>query len=187
MRKIAHFGINFLLSIGLLLLFVVIHELGHTLTARLLGDPESTFYLVRIEENSTCLGCNISDYTKISPLGNLLVSLAGLTSTSLVGLGLIFLSAWGRLPLLLQRWLVRTGLAYVFLDSLVQGLQGLLYDIEKNTWPTNVDLMDFMLLLQRFTGSSQVAMKIGLLVFFILYLAAVGLLFSRISTRAARL
>jgi hypothetical protein len=31
-----------------LVVFAVVHELGHTAPARLLGDPEATFYLVRI-------------------------------------------------------------------------------------------------------------------------------------------
>jgi hypothetical protein len=32
-----------------LLSFVVIHEVDHTVLARLLGDPDSVFYLVQID------------------------------------------------------------------------------------------------------------------------------------------
>jgi hypothetical protein len=42
----------------------------------------------------------------------------------------------------------------------VQVIQGLLYDFVQHTWPTNVDLMDAMLLLSRTTGASQVLLKV---------------------------
>jgi hypothetical protein len=54
----------------------------------------------------------------------------------------------------------------------VQVIQGLLYDFEQRTWPTNVDLMDTMLLISRATGSSQALLK-G----FLVVLAAANLVF----------
>jgi hypothetical protein len=181
MRKLLYFLLSLAFSAALLLLFVVIHETGHTLAARLLGDPDSTFYLVRIDENSACLGCNITDHNKLTPLGNLWVSLAGLASTSLTGLGLMALAALLPLSLRVRRWALGTGLAYVLLDSIVQGLQGLLYDIEAHSWPTSVDLMDVLLLLRGFTGLGQDMMKPVMFVLLCLYLAGAVLLFRRVS------
>ena len=53
-----------ILTPAFLLVFTIIHESGHTLLARLFGDPASTFYLVKIDEQGTCLGCNITDHNK---------------------------------------------------------------------------------------------------------------------------
>lgn len=40
-----------------LLALVIIHELGHTTAARLLGDPGAVFYLTDEGEQSRCIGC----------------------------------------------------------------------------------------------------------------------------------
>ena len=51
-------------------------------------------------------------------------------------------------------------------------IQGALYNIEAHTWPTNVDLMDFMLLVSQQTGAGQAILKIFLVAVAVLYLLA---------------
>jgi hypothetical protein len=150
-----------LLAPVFLLSFVVIHEVGHTVLARLLGDPDSVFYLARIDPDGegACLGCNIYDHTKLSTLGNFVVSLGGLLFTQVAALVALFLLP--RMPYRsgIRRLLAAVALGFAFLDVPVQVIQGLLYDLEQQTWPTNVDLTDAMLLLSRATGAPQVLLK----------------------------
>jgi hypothetical protein len=58
-----------------------------------------------------------------------------------------------------RRILSPTALGFALLDVPLQAIQGLLYDFEQRTWPTNVDLMDTMLAdlpgHRRFTGLAQ--------------------------------
>ena len=49
MRKALHILLILLFIPVFLVVFTVVHEVGHSLLARLLGDPNSVFYLVRIE------------------------------------------------------------------------------------------------------------------------------------------
>jgi hypothetical protein len=144
-----------------LVAFAVVHELGHTVLARLFGDPGSTFYLVQIDPGGRgyCLGCNITDHTKISPFGNLAVSLGGILFTqvtALIALGMIRFT----LPHTLgYRLFSIIALGFAFLDVPVQVAQGLLYNIERNTWPTGVDLMDAMFQISSATGAPPVMLK----------------------------
>jgi hypothetical protein len=55
----------------------------------------------------------------------------------------------------------------------------LLYDISKHVWPTNVDLMDFMLLVQDKTGADQLLLKGLLLAAALAYLAGFTCLYRR--------
>jgi hypothetical protein len=71
-----------------------------------------------------------------------------------------------------RRILSPTALGFALLDVPLQAIQGLLYDFEQRTWPTNVDLMDTMLLISRATGASQALLK-G----FLVVLAAANLVF----------
>jgi hypothetical protein len=161
--------------------FVVVHEVGHTVLARLLGDPESVFYLVQInrEDGGTCLGCNIYDPSKLSPLGNFVVSLGGLGFTQALALGALFLIHQKAIRSPLRRLLAALALSFAFLDVPVQVIQGLLYDLEQHTWPTNVDLMDAMLLIQEATGASQLPLKAILGFLALAYLSAFVLIYRR--------
>ena len=159
MRKVLTVVLIVLLIPVFLIAFTVIHELGHTILARLLGDPGSVFYLAKIEKHSTCLGCNIYDPAKLSWGANLIVSLGGLLATQLVALTALFLLRLRKNNPLSLRILSFVALGFAFLDVPVQAIQGLLYNLNRHSWPTNVDLMDFMLLVQAKIGASQLLLK----------------------------
>ncbi|RME06930.1 MAG: hypothetical protein D6803_05265 [Anaerolineae bacterium] len=167
------------------ILFLLVHEGGHTLVARLLGDAQATFYLIRFSAtgNIRCIGCNITDYALFSPWESVLVSLGGLLATqamALAGLGLLL---WACPTGAGRRALAALAGGYVMLDVPVQVVQALRYPLEGQIWPTNVDLLDVLLRLQAFTGWSESALKalllgagaLYLLAFFALYRKALRL------------
>jgi hypothetical protein len=162
MREVLNILFIILLVPVLLIVFTIVHELGHTILARLLGDPNSTFYLVKVVADHTCFGYNIYDPTKLSWAANLLVSLGGLLATQLVALIALLLLRLPHKNRLSVHVLSIIAFGFTLLDIPVQVIQGLLYNLNHHIWPTNVDLMDFMLLLQEKTGTSQILLK-GLL------------------------
>jgi hypothetical protein len=163
--------------------FGVVHELGHTVVARLSGDPNSYFTLYRSDENSTCLGCNVYDPDRLTRNENMLVSLAGLLATQMVAWALLLVSGIVAEHPFWERLLRRSALAFAFLDVIVQVVQGLLYDLGQQTFPTNVDLVDFMLLTSQATGAGQALMKTALWVLGSIYLAAFLLVYRRVLSR----
>lgn len=185
MRRIAVIFLVILLIPVFLVTFTVIHEMGHTILARVLGDPNSVFYLARIEEHSACLGCNIYDASKLSWGGNLVVSLGGLIATQLAALTALFLLRSRLENRFLRRILTSFALGFAFLDVPVQVIQGLLYNLNQQTFPTNVDLVDFMLLVQEKVGASQLLLKGLLTAAGVIYLW--GFVWFYKSNKAARL
>jgi hypothetical protein len=83
-------------------LMILTHEVGHTVVARALGDGRATFRVY----GHGCIGCNLYDSQRLSPWGNVAVSLGGLWGTMLLTvLGVVTL-AWRRRPRRLPRWLL---------------------------------------------------------------------------------
>ncbi len=162
-----------------LVIFTVIHESGHTILARLFGDPASTFYLVRIDEQGTCLGCNITDHAKLWYWGNLVVSVGGLLFTQVGAIVAFALARFAPTDSFRRRALIVAAFGFAFLDVVVQVVQGLAYDTSQHTWPTGVDLMDFMLLIGQATGLSQNVLKSGLAVISVVYLFGIVVLYRR--------
>lgn len=185
MNRWKQVGLIVILTPLYLLAFVVVHEIGHTLLARLFGDPNSTFYLVQIGPGGRglCLGCNITDHTKLSTFGNLVVSLGGLLFTQAMALVALGLMRYAPTHTFRNRLLAAIALGFAFLDVPVQVLQGMLYDIERHTWPTNVDLMDAMLLISDGTGASQVVLKTILVIISVAYLYFVWWSYKRVQAR----
>jgi ketosteroid isomerase-like protein len=185
MRRIAVIILVILLIPVFLVTFTVTHEMGHTILARGLGDPDSVFYLARIEEHSACLGCNIYDASKLSWGGNLIVSLGGLIATQFAALTALFLLGSDQEKRFLRRILASFALGFAFLDVPVQVIQGLLYNLNHQTFPTNVDLVDCMLLVQEKVGASQLLLKGLLTAAGIIYLSGFVWLYK--AKKAARL
>jgi hypothetical protein len=164
------------------LTFTVVHEGGHTIVARISGDPDAIFYLARIGQGGQgmCLGCNITDHSKISPFGNLLVSLGGLAFTQTTALFALVMMRFTTSRAVLNWLLAPIALGFAFLDVPVQVVQGLLYNIEQHTWPTGVDLMDAMILVSGWTGAPQALLKTILAILASAYLYLFWRSFSRV-------
>ena len=150
--------------------FISIHELGHVAVMRLLGDDEAWFYLVKVDENSRCLGCTTSGPQQVSWAGDMAIRLGGLMATQMVALtALLLLSLRPR-----RRWIVTTlsiiALTFAFFDILAQVPQGLYYNLDRAKFETSVDLVDFMLLIQMKVDASQLLLKGVLLGASVLYL-----------------
>jgi hypothetical protein len=159
---------------------IIVHELGHTTTARLLGDPGAVFYLADETEESRCIGCTYYDVSKLSWRANLIVSLAGLFAGQLVAVTALFLlqvhymgNRWLRL------FLSMTALSFAFSDVPWQVLQALTADLGRSQWPTGADLVDFLLLLQMRFDLNPLLLKGFLLLAAGLYLAGFVWLYRR--------
>jgi hypothetical protein len=66
------------------LVFLNIHELLHTLAARLLGDPTARYVLFELYQDGYAIGRNYSDDRYLTPLAQIIVSLAGPVGTRLL-------------------------------------------------------------------------------------------------------
>jgi hypothetical protein len=186
MKRWQQIGLFVVLVPFYLVAFTVVHELGHTVPARLLGDPDATFYLVQIGPGgqSVCLGCAITDDTVLSPAGNLVVALGGLLFTQVAALLALVMLRHTAAHTWRSRLFAAVALGYAFLDVPVQVIQGLLYNLERHTYPTGVDLMDAMLLISGATGAPFLLLKTILALMAVGYLVVFWRIYNRIQSRA---
>jgi hypothetical protein len=99
---------------------IIVHEVGHTVVARALGDGRATFTIY----SSHCIGCNLYDSQRLSPLANVAVSLGGVLFTALVTVAALVILGWRRRPSWLPRWLLLEVAAICFVgDFLWQIIQ----------------------------------------------------------------
>ena len=92
-------------------------------------------------------------------------------ATQLVALTALLLLRLRPANRLKHRILSSIALGFAFLDVPVQVIQGLLYNLDRQVWPTNVDLVDFMLLVQGRIAASQLQLKGLLFTTAIIYLS----------------
>ena len=114
---------------GLLFLFVMVnvHELGHTVFARLLGDDSAHYVLYQPGGSGACMGCNLYDSSRIGDLGNVLVNLGGVIFTQLLCCAAILLLAS---QTVLKQWMLLTVIGITWLgDAILQLVQGLQVNI----------------------------------------------------------
>jgi hypothetical protein len=83
-------------------IMVVTHEVGHTVAARLLGDTHARFLLY----GHACIGCNLYNSARLTPWGNVAVSLGGVLFTALLTVAAVVVLAWRGRPPWLPRWLL---------------------------------------------------------------------------------
>lgn len=156
--RISRIFLNILVLIVALLVMVNLHEIGHTLAARLLGDPQSHYVLYQSEGYHTCLGCNFFDASRLSEAGILVVSASGLGITQVGVLLLLQLHAWARRPVL-RRILGASTLVFL-IDLPLQVGQGVFRYTPAQHALSNVDLADVIYLLVKGTQASPEAIKV---------------------------
>ncbi len=96
-------------------LMVLTHEIGHTVVARLLGDGRATFRIY----GPGCIGCNLYDSQRLSPWGNVAVSLGGVWGTMLLTIVAVAVLACRGRPRWVPRWLLAEVIVVCFAGDLV--------------------------------------------------------------------
>ncbi len=167
---------TFLIGLGTALtaLFVMVnlHEIGHTVLVRLLGDPDSVYYLVRIYPNGgMCLGCNIYEQQKLTWAGNLLVVIGGVMSTQTAAMAMIGFARYARLSWL--RRLLFTTILVFLIDFPLQTAQAFRRGVANPADFTNVDFVDLTWRLHTRFNLLFVVLQLGLVILCLLYLTFV--------------
>lgn len=116
---------------GLVFLFAMVnvHEVGHTVFARLLGDDSAHYVLYQVQGRSTCLGCNFYDSSRLGDLANVLVNLGGVIFTQLLcWIAILLLAGHGRA--VIKPWMLLTAIVITWAgDVILQLVLGLQADI----------------------------------------------------------
>jgi hypothetical protein len=171
----------------IVLVMIIVHEVGHTVLARVLGDGRATFTLY----SSHCIGCNLYDSQRLSPMANVAVSLGGVLFTGLATVAALGAACWRRRPSWLPRWLLIELAAVCFVgDFLWQIVQAALLPVpvrEPVGWGLGyTDLNAAVSFFSQATGWSHPAAAGLGVALAVLYGAAVGALARRAMLMARR-
>jgi hypothetical protein len=152
-------------AVVLTFLMINIHEIGHTVAARLAGDPHANYSLYRRYPTGQfdCIGCNVYNPRVLSFWGKWWVVVAGVLATQMVAV----VSLVG-LRLARQRsvvWLWRLWIGILVLgDALWQTVQAVVAPVATQTQLTNVDFADALYLLHIHEGYSVELLKVVLVI-----------------------
>src|SRR2546426_7898883 len=116
---------------GLVFLFLMVnvHEVGHTVFARLLGDDSAHYVLYQAQGRNTCLGCNLYDSSRLGDVANVLVNFGGVVFTQLLSWIALVLLAGGERALI-KRWMLLSVIAITWCgDAILQLVQGVVANI----------------------------------------------------------
>ena len=163
-----------LFGLAFLFLMVNVHEIGHTVFARLLGDDSAHYVLYQQQGSSTCMGCNLYDSSRLGNVGNVLVNLGGVIFTQLLGWTAVLLLAIGRPAI--PRWMLLTAIVITWSgDVILQLVQGLLttvpQELPRGPERTYTDYLAVVWFLRNQTGADASDLKVGLLIGTIAYSA----------------
>ncbi len=149
-----------LLVAASVLVMINVHELGHTVFARLFGDSGASYALYRLRPDGrvACIGCNVYDETKISPFGNGVVALGGLIFSQGLALALLWSKSKIKKNGLIGRF-IGVLIAVCVFDAVFQVAQGIIVNTAQQTAFTRVDMADFIWLVTRHAQVSPVAVK----------------------------
>jgi hypothetical protein len=181
--RVALFGFAFLL------VMVNVHEIGHTVVARLLGDVSAHYVLYQAEGRSSCMGCNFYDSSRLGDGANVLVNFGGVIFTQLLCWTAILLLA-RRDGGVLKRWMLLSAIGMTWaLDVILQLVQGLYADIPgvlpRGPESTYTDYLAVVWFIREQTGADQAALKVGLFVGTLAY-SALLLIFTRWALHRSR-
>ena len=159
---------------GLVFLFVMgnFHEIGHTVIARVLGDGSAHYVLYQARGQSTCLGCNLYDSSRLSDDANILVNFGGVLFTQLLCWSAILLLARGARRL--EPWMALTVIVITWSgDVILQLVQGLQTEVPavlpRGPEISYTDYLAVIWFMRDRTGMSAVTLKLSLLVATIIY------------------
>jgi hypothetical protein len=176
---------------GLAFLFVMVnvHELGHTVTARVLGDNSAHYVLYEARGNSACMGCNLYDSSRLGHAANVLVNFGGVVFTQLLCWIAIVLLATGERAVLRRRMLL-TAIAITWSGDLVlqlvQGLQAQIPPVlPRGPESTYTDYQAVVWFIRDQTGTAATDVKTALLAGTIAY-SALLLIATRWALRRGR-
>ncbi len=163
-----------LLAAASLFVMLNVHEIGHTVFARLFGDSGASYALYRLHPDGRvacigCIGCNVYDETKISPFGNSVVALGGLIFSQGLALALLWSKSKTKKSWLIGRF-IDVLIAVCVFDAVFQVAQGIIVNTAQQTAFTRVDMADFIWLVTRQTQVSPVAVKGLVLIALLVYL-----------------
>jgi hypothetical protein len=164
-----------LFGLGFLFVMVNVHELGHTVIARLLGDGSAHYVLYQDQGTSSCMGCNLYDSSRLGDVANILVNFGGVIFTQLLGWSAILLLTSGRRAIL-SRWMLLTAIVITWLGDvvlqLVQGLQtSVPQSLPRGPDRTYTDYLAVVWFMRNQTGADASDLKVGLLIGTIAYSA----------------
>jgi hypothetical protein len=160
---------------GLVFLFVMVnvHEVGHTIFARLLGDDSAHYVLYQAQGSTTCMGCNLYDSSRLGDVANILVNFGGVIFTQLLCWIAILLLAGGE-GAVLRRWMLRTAIVITWSgDVVLQLVQGLTADVPqvlpRGPESTYTDYQAVVWFIRDLTGAAASDLKEGLLLATVAY------------------
>jgi hypothetical protein len=121
-----------LFELGFLFVMVNVHEVGHTLFARLLGDDSAHYALYQAQGSSACMGCNLYDSSRLGDVANILVNFGGVASTQLLCWIAILMLAFPK-PAVVRPWMLLSAVAITWSgDVVLQLAQGLAATVPVN-------------------------------------------------------
>jgi hypothetical protein len=158
-----------LVLFGLVFLFVMVnvHEIGHTVFARLLGDDSAHYVLYQAQGRSTCMGCNLYDSSRLGDAANVVVNLGGVIFTQLLCWSAILLLAGGERTVV-KRWMLLSAIGITWSgDLILQLVQGLLanvpQDLPRGPESTYTDYQAILWFIRDQTGAAVSGLKAVLL------------------------
>jgi hypothetical protein len=161
-----------LFGFAFLFLMVNVHEIGHTVFARMLGDDSAHYVLYQQQGTSTCMGCNLYDSSQLGNVANVFVNLGGVISTQLLCWTAVLLLARGKRNI--PRWMLLSAIAFTWaLDLILQFVQGLQanvpQDLPRGPDSTYTDYLAVVWFMRNETGADASDLKLGLLIGTIAY------------------
>ena len=154
---------------GLVFLFVMVnvHEIGHTVVARLLGDDSAHYVLYQAQGSGGCLGCNLYDSSRLGDIANVIVNFGGVIFTQVLCWSAVLLLALGQ-RVAIKQWMLLTVIAITWLGDmilqLVQGLQATLPQaLPRGPEVTYTDYQAVMWFIRDQTGAGATDLKLVLL------------------------